>query len=33
VQVAAERGLALKMPEQVREAMGSGLDGISRAGT
>jgi heavy metal translocating P-type ATPase len=28
VQAAAERGLTLRMPEQVREAMGSGLHGI-----
>jgi heavy metal translocating P-type ATPase len=28
VQAAAERGLALKLPEQVRESMGSGLNGV-----
>jgi heavy metal translocating P-type ATPase len=28
VQAATERGLALKMPEQVRESMGSGLHGL-----
>jgi len=28
VQAAAERGLALKMPEEVRESMGSGLSGV-----
>jgi soluble P-type ATPase len=28
VQAAAERGLALKMPEEVRESMGSGLHGV-----
>ena len=28
VQAAAERGLALKLPEQVRESMGSGLQGV-----
>ncbi|MGA2129840.1 MAG: heavy metal translocating P-type ATPase, partial [Xanthobacteraceae bacterium] len=28
VQAAAERGLALKMPEDVRESMGSGLSGV-----
>ena len=28
VQAAAERGLALKLPEQVRESMGSGLHGV-----
>jgi heavy metal translocating P-type ATPase len=28
VQAAAERGLALKLPEQVRESMGSGLRGV-----
>ena len=28
VQAAAERGLSLKLPEQVRESMGSGLHGV-----
>ena len=28
VQAAAERGLSLKLPEQVRESMGSGLQGV-----
>ena len=28
VQAAAERGLALKLPEQVKESMGSGLQGV-----
>ena len=28
VQAAAERGLSLKLPEQVKETMGSGLHGV-----